>query len=97
MFQIKIVNLKELHNLYAPPNIIREIKSRIRWAGHVACMGDMRNGYKIVRKHKGKRPHGRPRCRWEEDITCRWILGKQDGKVWSGFIWLRTRTNDRLL
>jgi hypothetical protein len=39
---------KELHNLYSSPNIIRIIKSRrIRWAGHVACMGEMRNAYRI--------------------------------------------------
>jgi hypothetical protein len=51
----------ELCNLYVLTNIIRVIKSRrMRWAGHMACVGEMRNAYKIlVRKPEGKRPHGR--------------------------------------
>jgi hypothetical protein len=59
-----------LHNLYASPNIIRVIKSRrIRWMGHVAHMGEMRNVYKIlVRKPEGKRLLGRPRHIWEGNI-----------------------------
>jgi len=40
-----------------------------KMAGHVACMGEMRNAYKIfIRKPEVTRPCGRPRCRWEEDI-----------------------------
>jgi hypothetical protein len=40
---------EELHQLYSSPNIIKVIKSRrIKWAGHVACMGEMRNAYKIL-------------------------------------------------
>jgi hypothetical protein len=46
------------------------IKSRrVRWAGHAARMGEMRNAYNIlVKKSEGKRPFVRPRCRWEYNI-----------------------------
>jgi len=58
------------HNLYAPPNIIRTIKSRrVSLAGHVAHMGEIINAYKIlVGKPEGKRQLGRRRCRWDDNI-----------------------------
>jgi hypothetical protein len=57
---------EELHNLYSLQSIIRIIKSRrMRWAGHVARMGEKRNMYRsLVGKPEGKRPLRRRRRRW---------------------------------
>jgi hypothetical protein len=61
---------EELHNLYSSPNIIRQIKARrMRWVGHVACVGKYRKLYKVlVGEPKGKRPLRRLRHRWEDGI-----------------------------
>jgi hypothetical protein len=61
---------EKLHDLYCSANIIRIMKSRrMRWAGHVARMGEKRNAYMLlVGKPEGKRPLGRPRRRWVNNI-----------------------------
>jgi hypothetical protein len=76
---------------------MRMIKSRrMRWAGHVARMEATRNVCKIlVGKPEGKKPLGRPRSRWEDNIKM--YLWKIEFGAWIGFMWLSIRTDDRLL
>jgi hypothetical protein len=63
-------HIEELHDLYSSPSIIRIIKwRRMKWAGHVARMGEKRNVYRLlVGKPERKRPLGRPRSRWMDNI-----------------------------
>jgi hypothetical protein len=60
----------KLHSLYSSPNIVRAIKSRrMRWAGHVALMEEWSGVYSVlVGRPKVKRPLGRPRHKWEDNI-----------------------------
>jgi hypothetical protein len=61
---------EELNDLYSSPNIVRVIKSRrMRWTAHVECMSERRGVYRVlVGKAEGKRPLGRLRRRWEDNI-----------------------------
>jgi hypothetical protein len=73
---------EELHGLYSSPSIVRVIKARrIRWAGKVARMGEVRGAYNIlVGRPEGRRPLGRPRRRWEDNIKMdRREIGFGDG------------------
>jgi hypothetical protein len=76
---------EELRDLYSSPSIIRIIKSRrMRWAGTVARIWEKRNAYRLlVGKPEGKRPLGRPRRRWVDNI--RMDLGEVR---WGGVDWI---------
>jgi hypothetical protein len=85
---------EELHNLYSSQSIIRIIKSRrMIWVGHVVRMGAKRTVYRLLaRKPEGKRPLGRPRRRWIDNIkmdllviglgVVNWIGQAQDRYRW---------------
>jgi hypothetical protein len=88
----------ELHSLYSSPNIVRVVKSRrMSWLGHVARMGEERGVYRVlVGRPEGKRPLGRPRRRWEDNIKidlreigidgANWIWLAQDSFQWLAFV-----------
>jgi hypothetical protein len=68
--QVRSISNEELHDLYSSPTIVLVIKSiRMRWAVHVPRMREGRGMYRVlVGKAERKRPLGRPRCRWEDNI-----------------------------
>ena len=89
---------EELNDLYSLPNIVRVVKSRrMKWAGHVARMGEDRGVHRVlVGKPEGKRPLGRPKRRWENNIKmdlqevggCRvdWMELAQDRDGWRALV-----------
>jgi hypothetical protein len=86
---------EKLRNLYSSP--IKMINSRsIRMAMHVAQIGKKRNAYRLlVGKPEGKRPLGRPRCRWVDNI--RMSLRRDRLGWWTGLVWARIMTSVCLL
>jgi hypothetical protein len=86
------------HNLYSSLNTVRVIKSRrMRWVGHAAQMEEGRGVYRVlVGRPKGKRPLGRPRYKWEDNIKmdlreigingANWIWLAQDRVQWQAFV-----------
>jgi hypothetical protein len=77
---------EEINDLYSLPNIVRVVKSRMRWAGHVTRMGKGRGVHRVlVGKPEGTRPVGRPRRRWEYNIKMDLQeVGVVEGTGWSG-------------
>ena len=83
---------EELRDLYSLPNIVRVVKSiRMRWAGHVARMGEGRGVHRfLVEKPEEKSPLGRPRRRWEDNIK---MDLPEVGGVETRWSWLRIGTD----
>jgi hypothetical protein len=89
---------EELHNLYSLPSIITIIKlRRMRWAGHVARMGEKKNMYRLlVGKPERRKPLGSPRHRWIDNIkidlleielsVVDWIALAQDRRRWTALV-----------
>ena len=89
---------EELHSLYRSPNIVRVIKSiKFRCAGHVARMVEGRSDFKtLTGKPTGKRPLGRPRRRWKDNIRMdfeevginagNWVVSAQDRDYWRALV-----------
>jgi hypothetical protein len=89
---------EELHDLYSSPSIIRKMKSRrMIWAGHVARIREKRNVYRLlVGKPEGRRPLGKPRCKWLDNIRMDlvevgwgdvdWIALPQDRHRWRALV-----------
>jgi hypothetical protein len=88
---------KELKDLYSSPNMMRMIESRrLRWAGHLACVGGKRGAYAIlVARPEGRTPLGRLRHRWEDNTKM--DLQEVGWGARTGLSWLRIGIGGRLL
>jgi hypothetical protein len=87
---------EELRDLYSSPSIIRLIRLRMRWTGHVARMGEKRYAYRLlVGNPEGKRPLGRPRHGWVDNV--RMDLREVGRVMWTGLVWLGVGTGGELL
>jgi len=89
--ELRILHNKKLNHLYSSPSIVRVIKSKMRWTGYVARMGEGRGVYRVLWRNLRERNHlgdtgadGR--------IILRWIFRKWDGGAWTGSSWLRIGT-----
>ena len=93
----KKLHNEELRDFYSLPNIVRVVKwRRMRWLGHVARMGEERGVHRVlVRKPEGKRPLGRPRRRWEDNVKMdlqevggggNWMELAQDRDRWRALV-----------
>jgi hypothetical protein len=90
--ELRKLHNEELNDLYFLPNIVRVVElRRMRWAGHMARMGEKRGVHRVlVGKPEGKRPLGRPIRRWEDNIKM--VFRKSEGVVGTGWSWLRIGT-----
>jgi hypothetical protein len=89
---------EDLPDLHSSPSIIRMMDlRRMRWTGHVARMGEKRNAYRLlVEKPEGKRPLGRPRRKWVDNVRMYlgevgwgdvdWIGVAQDRNRWRALV-----------